>query len=136
MWIRVAVVRFRPKLAPAEKRPHARYGRPGPARKRWRENISFAPSFELAAIRVTPMSKLHCMLISPSLAAVADLQAKRGWSGEISGLGVQTIYAHLSSIEVKARDMVARAHALGRSSATGLAARDCLHFAVLLQGCG
>ena len=42
MWIRVAMVRFRPKLAPAGKRPHARYGRPGPAR-----------------IRVTPPSKLR-----------------------------------------------------------------------------
>ena len=58
MWIRVAMVRFRPKLAPAEKRPHARYGRLGPAR-----------------IRVTPISKLHATLISHDwlLARISEL---------------------------------------------------------------
>ena len=45
MWVRVAMVRFRPKLAPAEKRPHARYGRLGPAR------IRVTPTSNLDAIR-------------------------------------------------------------------------------------
>jgi murein DD-endopeptidase MepM/ murein hydrolase activator NlpD len=50
------------------------------------------------------------------------------------GYGLQTLYGHLSSIDVKADDKVTRGQALGRSGATGLAAGDHLHFAILLQG--
>lgn len=50
------------------------------------------------------------------------------------GYGLQTLYGHLSSVEVKAGDKVTRGQPLGRSGATGLAGGDHLHFAVLLQG--
>jgi murein DD-endopeptidase MepM/ murein hydrolase activator NlpD len=50
------------------------------------------------------------------------------------GYGLQSLYGHLSSIEVKAGDKVTRGQTLGRSGATGLAGGDHLHFAVLLQG--
>jgi murein DD-endopeptidase MepM/ murein hydrolase activator NlpD len=50
------------------------------------------------------------------------------------GLGLQTLYAHLSSIEVKAGDKVAKGQALGRTGATGLAIGDHLHFEVLVSG--
>jgi murein DD-endopeptidase MepM/ murein hydrolase activator NlpD len=50
------------------------------------------------------------------------------------GLGVQTLYAHLSSIEVKAGDRVEKGQTLGRSGMTGLAGGDHLHFTMLVNG--
>jgi murein DD-endopeptidase MepM/ murein hydrolase activator NlpD len=50
------------------------------------------------------------------------------------GLGVQSLYAHLSSITVKPGDTVTKGQAIGRSGATGLAGGDHLHFTMLLQG--
>jgi murein DD-endopeptidase MepM/ murein hydrolase activator NlpD len=50
------------------------------------------------------------------------------------GFGLQTLYGHLSSIDVKKGDKVTRGQAVGRSGATGLAGGDHLHFAVMLQG--
>jgi murein DD-endopeptidase MepM/ murein hydrolase activator NlpD len=50
------------------------------------------------------------------------------------GLGLQTLYAHLSSIDVKAGDMVTKGQELGRSGTTGLAVGDHLHFEVLVSG--
>jgi murein DD-endopeptidase MepM/ murein hydrolase activator NlpD len=50
------------------------------------------------------------------------------------GLGVQTLYAHLSSLEVKPGDRVEKGHTLGRSGMTGLAGGDHLHFTVLVNG--
>ena len=50
------------------------------------------------------------------------------------GLGVQSLYAHLSSIEVKAGDRVDKAQPIGRSGMTGLAAGDHLHFTMLVNG--
>ena len=50
------------------------------------------------------------------------------------GMGVQSLYAHLSSIEVKAGQDVEKEQALGRSGMTGLAGGDHLHFTMLLNG--
>ncbi|MSO81958.1 MAG: M23 family metallopeptidase [Acidobacteria bacterium] len=50
------------------------------------------------------------------------------------GLGVQSLYAHLSSIDVKAGDRVEKGAALGRSGMTGLAGGDHLHFTMLVHG--
>ncbi len=50
------------------------------------------------------------------------------------GLGVQSLYGHLSSIDVKVGDSVAAGKVLGRSGTTGLAAGDHLHFTVLVGG--
>jgi len=50
------------------------------------------------------------------------------------GLGVQSLYAHLSSIDVKEGDRVAKAQVLGRSGMTGLAGGDHLHFTMLVNG--
>ncbi|HEX9818441.1 MAG TPA: M23 family metallopeptidase [Methylomirabilota bacterium] len=50
------------------------------------------------------------------------------------GLGLQTLYAHLSSIDVKPGDKVDKGQALGRTGTTGLAVGDHLHFEVLVAG--
>jgi len=50
------------------------------------------------------------------------------------GLGVQTLYGHLSSIGVKVGDKVEKGQVIGRSGMTGLAAGDHLHFTVLVNG--
>jgi murein DD-endopeptidase MepM/ murein hydrolase activator NlpD len=50
------------------------------------------------------------------------------------GLGVQTLYAHLSSIDVKVGDKVDKGRTLGRSGMTGLAGGDHLHFTILVNG--
>jgi murein DD-endopeptidase MepM/ murein hydrolase activator NlpD len=50
------------------------------------------------------------------------------------GMGVQSLYAHLSSIEVKPGQEVEKEQTLGRSGMTGLAGGDHLHFTMLLNG--
>jgi murein DD-endopeptidase MepM/ murein hydrolase activator NlpD len=50
------------------------------------------------------------------------------------GLGVQSLYAHLSSFEVREGDSVRKGQALGHSGQTGLAAGDHLHFSMLVNG--
>lgn len=50
------------------------------------------------------------------------------------GLGLQTLYGHLSSIEVKEGDEVAKEQELGRTGSTGLALGDHLHYEVLING--
>jgi len=50
------------------------------------------------------------------------------------GMGLQSLYAHLSSIGVKVGDLVERDAELGRSGSTGLAGGDHLHFTMLLAG--
>ena len=50
------------------------------------------------------------------------------------GLGVQTLYGHLSSIGVKVGDKVETGQQIGISGQTGLAAGDHLHFTVLVNG--
>jgi murein DD-endopeptidase MepM/ murein hydrolase activator NlpD len=50
------------------------------------------------------------------------------------GLGLQTLYAHLSSIEVKVGDRVDKGQELGRSGSTGLAMGDHLHYEMLAHG--
>ena len=50
------------------------------------------------------------------------------------GMGVQSLYAHLSSIDVKAGDTVEKEQPIGRSGMTGMAGGDHLHFTMLVNG--
>jgi murein DD-endopeptidase MepM/ murein hydrolase activator NlpD len=82
-----------------------------------------------------------------SVAAAPVLSANRGrvvhagWLGIYGncvivdhGMGLQSLYAHLSSMEVGVGDLVELDQQLGRSGATGLAGGDHLHFTMLLNG--
>jgi murein DD-endopeptidase MepM/ murein hydrolase activator NlpD len=50
------------------------------------------------------------------------------------GLGVQSLYAHLSQIGVKVGDNVKKDQEIGRTGSTGLAGGDHLHFTMLVDG--
>jgi murein DD-endopeptidase MepM/ murein hydrolase activator NlpD len=50
------------------------------------------------------------------------------------GLGLFTLYSHLSSMDVKAGEKVKQRQAIGKTGETGLAAGDHLHFGVYLHG--
>jgi murein DD-endopeptidase MepM/ murein hydrolase activator NlpD len=50
------------------------------------------------------------------------------------GMGVQSLYGHLSSIEVKAGQTVEKEQQIGRSGMTGMAGGDHLHFTMLVNG--
>jgi murein DD-endopeptidase MepM/ murein hydrolase activator NlpD len=50
------------------------------------------------------------------------------------GYGLQTIYGHLSRIDVKEGDMVKRGQVMGLSGMTGMAGGDHIHFSMQLDG--
>lgn len=50
------------------------------------------------------------------------------------GMGVASLYGHLSSIAVNAGDAVTKGQALGKSGMTGLAGGDHVHFTMLVNG--
>jgi murein DD-endopeptidase MepM/ murein hydrolase activator NlpD len=50
------------------------------------------------------------------------------------GYGLQSIYGHLSQIQVKPGDMVKKGQTMGRSGETGLAGGDHLHFSMQIDG--
>jgi murein DD-endopeptidase MepM/ murein hydrolase activator NlpD len=50
------------------------------------------------------------------------------------GMGVQSLYGHLQSFDVKVGDKVTRGQMVGRSDSTGLAGGDHLHFTMLVGG--
>ena len=50
------------------------------------------------------------------------------------GYGLQTIYGHLSQIQVREGDMVKQGQSMGTSGQTGMAGGDHIHFAMQLDG--
>jgi len=50
------------------------------------------------------------------------------------GMGVQSLYGHLSSFDVKVGDTIGRGQPIGRSGMTGMAGGDHLHFTMLVNG--
>jgi murein DD-endopeptidase MepM/ murein hydrolase activator NlpD len=77
----------------------------------------------------------------PVAAANAGVVLNASWLGIYGncvildhGLGVQSLYAHLMSFDVKVGDTVTRGQIVGRSDSTGLAGGDHLHFTMLVGG--
>ena len=86
--------------------------------------------FDLASTAAAPVS-----------AANRGRVVHAGWLGIYGncvildhGMGLQSLYAHLSSIDVRVGEMIELDGKLGRSGATGLAGGDHLHFTTLLHG--
>jgi murein DD-endopeptidase MepM/ murein hydrolase activator NlpD len=77
----------------------------------------------------------------PVAAAAAGTVVNASWLGIYGncviidhGLGVQSLYGHLMSFDVKVGDPVTRGQQIGRSDSTGLAGGDHLHFTLLVGG--
>lgn len=86
--------------------------------------------FDLASVQQAPVEAANTGVV-----VFADFLGIYGNCVIIDhGLGVQTLYAHLSSTAVKPGDGVTRGQEIGRTGVTGLAGGDHLHFTVLLQG--
>jgi murein DD-endopeptidase MepM/ murein hydrolase activator NlpD len=78
---------------------------------------------------------------APVLAANSGRVVYASWLGIYGncvildhGMGLQSLYAHLSQISVNVGDSVTTDQELGRSGSTGLAGGDHLHFTMLLNG--
>ena len=50
------------------------------------------------------------------------------------GLGLQSLYSHLSEIAVEAGQQIAKGDIIGKTGATGMAGGDHLHFGILVSG--
>lgn len=50
------------------------------------------------------------------------------------GYGLQSVYGHMSEIDVHEGDMVKRGQVMGKSGTTGMAGGDHIHFSMLLEG--
>jgi murein DD-endopeptidase MepM/ murein hydrolase activator NlpD len=50
------------------------------------------------------------------------------------GYGLQTLYGHMSKIDVKVGDMVQKKQSMGLSGSTGMAFGDHVHFSMLVEG--
>ncbi len=77
----------------------------------------------------------------PVVAAAAGTVVQADWLGIYGncividhGQGVQSLYGHLMSFDVKPGDKVTRGQQIGRSDSTGLAGGDHLHFTMLVGG--
>jgi murein DD-endopeptidase MepM/ murein hydrolase activator NlpD len=77
----------------------------------------------------------------PVIAANAGTVLYANWLGIYGncvvldhGMGVQSLYGHLMSFDVKVGDHVTRGQTIGRSDSTGLAGGDHLHFTMLVGG--
>ncbi|HEY1910144.1 MAG TPA: M23 family metallopeptidase [Vicinamibacterales bacterium] len=77
----------------------------------------------------------------PVLAANSGIIVNASWLGIYGncviidhGLGVQSLYGHMMSFDVKVGDKVTRGQLLGRSDSTGLAGGDHVHFTMLVGG--
>jgi hypothetical protein len=86
--------------------------------------------FDLAVTAQAPISAAHRGVVVHA----ADLGIYGNCVVVDHGLGVQSLYGHLSSIDVKAGDKVEKGQTLGRSGMTGLAGGDHLHFTMLVGG--
>jgi murein DD-endopeptidase MepM/ murein hydrolase activator NlpD len=86
--------------------------------------------FDLAVVARTPVPAAN-----PGVVLLARYLGIYGNSVVVDhGLGLATLYAHLSSIDVREGQPVERGAILGRTGATGLAGGDHLHFSTLVRG--
>lgn len=86
--------------------------------------------FDLASVRQAPV-----LAANTGVVVFADFLGIYGNCVILDhGLGVQSLYAHLSTLGVKDGDRVEKGAELGRTGITGLAGGDHLHFTMLVHG--
>jgi len=86
--------------------------------------------FDLASVARTP---IECS--NDGVVAYADYLGIYGNCVIVDhGLGLLSLYAHLSSIQVEPGDRLSRGQSVGLSGQTGLAGGDHLHFSMIVQG--
>jgi murein DD-endopeptidase MepM/ murein hydrolase activator NlpD len=86
--------------------------------------------FDLASTRHSPVPAANSGVVvfaAPLTIYGTTVVVDHGW-------GLQTLYAHLSSLAVKEGDKVEKGQELGRTGTTGLAVGDHLHYEVLIHG--
>ena len=86
--------------------------------------------FDLAVTAMVPLTAAH----DGRVVHAGDLGIYGNCVIIDHGLGVQSLYGHLSSIDVKVGDAVKKDLVIGRSGTTGLAFGDHLHFTMLVNG--
>ena len=86
--------------------------------------------YDLASTRAAPIPAAN----AGRVVYAGDLGIYGGCVLIDHGLGVASLYGHLSQIDVSPGDRVERGQSLGRSGATGLAGGDHLHFGILVGG--
>ena len=84
------------------------------------------------------------LAVSQHTPVVAANDGKVAWAAPLGiygncivvdhGLGLQSIYGHLSELGVKEGDLVKRGQTMGKSGSTGLAGGDHLHFSMQVDG--
>lgn len=86
--------------------------------------------YDLAALATSPITASN----AGRVAFAGDLGIYGSCVILDHGVGVWSLYGHLSSIDVAEGDRVTKGQVLGMSGATGLAGGDHLHFAILVGG--
>jgi murein DD-endopeptidase MepM/ murein hydrolase activator NlpD len=86
--------------------------------------------FDLASVRQGPVESANAGIV-----VFADYLGIYGNAILVDhGLGLFSLYGHLSGLEVQKDQKVTAGQILGRTGETGLAAGDHLHFSMILQG--
>ena len=93
-------------------------------------STSYHLGYDLSVTKRYPVEAAN----SGSVAFVGDLGIYGSTVILDHGLGVFTLYSHLSSFEVKVGDTVQQRQVVGKTGETGLAAGDHLHYGVYLNG--
>jgi murein DD-endopeptidase MepM/ murein hydrolase activator NlpD len=86
--------------------------------------------YDLSVTRNYPVEAAN----SGAVAFIGDLGIYGGTVILDHGLGLFTLYSHLSAIDVKAGDAISKRQIIGKTGETGLAAGDHLHYGVYLAG--
>ena len=93
-------------------------------------NTAFHLGYDLSVTKHYPIEAAN----SGKVAFVGDLGIYGNTVILDHGLGLHTLYGHMSSIDVKVGDAVKARQPLGKTGETGLAAGDHLHYGVYLNG--
>jgi murein DD-endopeptidase MepM/ murein hydrolase activator NlpD len=93
-------------------------------------DVQVHPGYDLASLQHSPVPAAN----AGRVVHAAPLSIYGNTVVVDHGLGLMTLYGHLSSFAVKEGDAVTRGQELGRSGTTGLAVGDHIHFEVLIHG--